>query len=173
MDWFNNNNNNNTNTNQTARINLDGYNSKSFTLYEDLNVSNNKYEKLTGRNQTTTLSDLYFSQSNIDYLQTEIISRVFEKTSKQQIIGKQSDDELLIVMRSIYLQHGKNMEYHFDEQINKLNELVLDYCVDNVYNNLVQYIGYIDDITKDQPVLDRPQSFNVKGDKSLQPKYFF
>lgn len=161
------------NNNQSSRINLDGYNSKPFNLFENLNVSNNKFKKLTGNNQSSTLSDLYFSQANIDYVQAEIISRVYDKTHRQHKIGKQSEDELLIVMRSIYLQHGKNMETHLDEQVNKLNELVLDYCVDNVYTNLIQYLGYIDDITKDQPVLDRPQSFNVKGDRSLQPKHFF
>jgi hypothetical protein len=161
------------NNNQSSRINLDGYNSKPFNLFENLNVSNNKFDKLTGNNQSSTLSDLYFSQANIDYVQAEIISRVYDKTQRQNQIGKQSEDELLIVMRSTYLQHGKNIETHLDEQVDKLNELVLGYCVDNVYTNLIQYLSYIDDITKDQPVLDRPQSFNVKGDRSLQPKHFF
>ena len=159
--------------NQSSRINLEGYNSNPFNLFENLNVANNKFENLTGTDQSTTLSDLYFSQVNVDYLQTEIISRIFDKTNKQHVIGKQSEEELLIVMRSIYLQHGKNMDTHLDEQVDKLNELVLDYCVDNVYSNLVQYIGYIDDITRDQPILDRPQSFNIKGDRSLQPNHFF
>ena len=49
---------------------------------------------------------------------------------------------------------------------------VLDYCVDNVYVNLLQYVKYIDDITKEQTVIDRPQNVDVKGNKTLMPNHF-
>ena len=87
-------------------------------------------------------------------------------------IGRQSEDELIIVMRSIYLQHGKNVDTNIDTQINILNELVLDYCVDNVYSNLLQHLQYIIDITKEQQVMDRPQSVDIKGEKTLMPNHF-
>jgi hypothetical protein len=162
------------NQNQSSRINLDGYKSNPFNLFEDLNVNNDsKFNKLTGTFSGNSLSDLYFSQENLDYVQTQIISRVYEKTLKKHVIGKQSDDELIIVMRSIYLQYGKNNSSDIDVQINNLNELVLDYCVDNVYSNLVQHFEYINDITKDQPVLDMPQTTHIKGTKSLMPNHFF
>ena len=64
------------NQNESSRINLDGYKSKPFQLFEDLNVRNDsKFDKLTGTFLGTPLSDLYFSQENLDYLQTQIISR--------------------------------------------------------------------------------------------------
>lgn len=159
---------------QSSRINLDGYVSNPFNLYEDLNVNNdNKFTKLTGNFQASTVSNLFFSQENIDYLQSAIISRIYEKSGKKHIIGKQSEDELAIVMRSINLQHGKNYNYDIDKQINILNELVLDYCVDNIYNNLLQHFEYVKDITQDQPVLERPETTNIKGTKSLMPNHFF
>jgi len=49
---------------------------------------------------------------------------------------------------------------------------VLDYCVDNVYGNLQQYLKYIDDITKENTVLDMPQNVDIKGSKTLMPNYF-
>ena len=76
-------------------------------------------------------------------------------------------------MRSIYFQHGKNMNTKLDHQVNILNELVLDYCVDNVYSNLKQYVEYIKDITTDQVIMDRPQTTHIKGSKSLMPRHFF
>ena len=158
---------------QNARMNLDGYSSKSFNLFENLNVRNDKFNNMTGNYQKSELSKLYFSQVNLDYIQTQIIKRVYEKTNKQHRIGKQSEDELLIVMRSIYFQHGKNMNTKLDLQVNILNELVLDYCVDNVYSNLKQYMVYIKDITTDQPVMDRPQTTHIKGSKTLMPNHFF
>tara|TARA_A100001011_G_C13620430_1_gene559809 strand:- start:19 stop:516 length:498 start_codon:yes stop_codon:yes gene_type:complete len=161
------------NKHQSSRINLENYNSKPFQLYENLNVKNNKFDKMTGNTQSSNISELYFSQENVDYLQTQIIQRIYSKTNNKHVIGRQSEDELLIVMRSIYLQHGKNVNTMLDKQIDVLNELVLDYCVDNVYSNLVAHFEYINDLTKDQPVLDMPQSTYVKGEKSLKPNHFF
>ena len=57
-------------------------------------------------------------------------------------------------------------------QINILNKHVLDYCVNDVYTNLLQYVKYIDDITKEQVVIDRPQNVDVKGNKTLMPNHF-
>lgn len=159
--------------NQSSRINLDNYKSEPFQLFENLNVENNKFENLTGNMQSSKVSTFFFSQENVDYLQTQIISRIYKKSNKMHKIGRQSEDELIIVMRSIYLQHGKNVDTNIDTQINILNELVLDYCVDNVFSNLIAHFEYINDLTKDQPVLDKPISTNIKGDKSLQPKHFF
>lgn len=159
---------------QSSRINLDGFTSNPFELFENLNVNNeNKFDKLTGTFQESEVSKLYFSQENLDYLQSQIISRVYDKTSKRFGVGRQSDDELIIVMRSIYLQHGKNYNKELDKQVNVLNEIVLDYCVDNVYNNLLQHFEYIKDITREQPVLERPETTHIKGEKSLMPNHFF
>ena len=151
----------------------DGSQAPSQAAPEDIVFTITSVTNLNGTFSETSISKLYFSQENLDYLQSEIINRVYTKTNKKHQVGRQSDDELLIVMRSIYLQYGKNNNSNLDKQINNLNELVLDYCVDNVYTNLLQYYNYIDDITKDQPVLDRPETTNIKGDKSLMPNHFF
>ena len=162
------------NMHQSSRLNLDGFTCNPFELFENLNVNNeNKFDKLTGNFQESEVSKLYFSQENVDYLQAQIISRVYDKTNKKSAVGRQSDDELIIVMRSIYLQHGKNVNTDLDKQVNLLNELVLDYCVNNVYSNLIQHFEYIKDITREQPVLERPEITHIKGEKSLMPNHFF
>jgi len=160
--------------NESSRLNLDGFNSKPFELFENLNVNNdNKFKNLTGTFSESGVSKLYFSQENLDYLQTQIISRIYEKTQQKHVVGRQSDDELLIVMRGTYLQFCKNASNDIDGQIDNLNELVLEYCVDNVYTNLLQYFEYMNDITKDQCVLDHPETTHIKGSKSLMPNLFF
>ena len=75
-------------------------------------------------------------------------------------------------MKSIYLQYGRNNETEIQMQVNTLNKYVLDYCINDVYVNLQQYIKYIDDITKDQTVIDRPVNTDIKGNKTLMPNYF-
>ena len=156
----------------SARINLTNCHSNPFELYENLNVSNDEKYLNTGNQQRSKLSDMYYSQTNIDFLQNEIINQIYKKTSGKYRIVKQSEDELVIVMKSIYLQYARNSDVDIQLQINVLNKHVLDYCVDNVYVNLLQYVKYIDDITKEQTVIDRPKNVDVKGNKTLMPNHF-
>jgi hypothetical protein len=156
----------------SARINLTNCKSNPFELYENLNISNQDKYLNTGNQQRTKLSDMYYSQANIDHVQNEIVSQIYKKTDGKYKITKQSEDELIIVMKSIYLQNSRNNDNEIQIQINYLNKLVLDYCVENVYVNLLQYVKYIDDITKEKVVLDRPQNVDVKGSKTLMPNYF-
>lgn len=156
----------------SARINLTNCVTNPFELHENLNVSNDEKYLNTGNQQRSKLSDMYYSQTNIDFLQNEIINQIYKKTSGKYRIVKQSEDELIIVMKSIYLQYARNSDVDIQLQINVLNKHVLDYCVDNVYVNLLQYVKYIDDITKEQTVIDRPQNVDVKGNKTLMPNHF-
>lgn len=152
------------------RIDLNNFNGTPFELYENNNIQNNKTNNMTGTFCKNSLSDIFFSQSNIDLLQDYIIKGVFE-TSGVKIV-KQSEDELLIIMRSIYLQHGKNIDYNIQGQVNELNDHILKYCIPNINSSIKQYQGYIHDITKEQEVMDMPQSVNTKGDKTLMPRHF-
>jgi hypothetical protein len=154
----------------SSRIDLTNFNGTPFELYENNNIQNNKTKNMTGTMSKNSLSDIFFSQSNIDLLQDYIIKGVFD-TSGTKIV-KQSEDELSIIMRSIYLQHGKNLDYNIQEQINTLNEHILKYCIPNINSSIKQYNGYIKDITKEQDIMDMPQSVNTKGDKTLMPRYF-
>ncbi len=156
----------------SARINLTNCVTNPFELHENLNVSNDEKYLNTGNQQRSKLSDMYYSQTNIDFLQNEIINQIYKKTSGKYRIVKQSEDELVIVMKSIFLQYARNNDNEIQLQVNNLNKHVLDYCVDNVYVNLLQYVKYIDDITKEQTVIDRPQNVDIKGSKTLMPNYF-
>ena len=152
-------------------IDLDNYNGSPFELYETNNVSNNKGNRMTGTFKSTKLSDVFYSQSNIDFLQNSMIQGVF-KVSNGVKIDKQSEDELLIIMRSMFLQHSKNLNTNIQEQIFVLNGYVLDYCIPNINGNIKQYNGYIHDITKKKDIMEMPQFVNTKGDKTLMPRYF-
>ena len=156
----------------SAKINLTNCQSKPFELFESLEVKNNTKYTNTGNQQSTKLSDSYFSQTNIDHLQNSIIRQIYKKTDGKYKIVKQSEDELVIVMKSIYLQNGRNNDNDIQLQIAELNKLVLSYCVDNVYTNLLQYVKYIDDITKENTVMDMPQNVDTKGNKTLMPNHF-
>lgn len=151
-------------------INLNKFNGTPFELFTNNNVINNKATNMTGNMSKTGLSDMYFSQSNIDYLQNNIISGIFNMSNTK--ICKQSETELLIIMRSIFIQNAKHLDYNFQEQINELNSHVLSYSIKNIDSSIKQYNGYIDNITKEQTVMNMPQNVSIKGDKTLMPKHF-
>lgn len=155
-------------------IDFEDKGSKPFDFIQNLNVQNkDKFNKLTGTFCKSKLSNLYFSQVNVDFIQDQIIERIYKKSKGKHVISKQSEDELIIVMRSIYLQYGKNAESNLQQQINSLNERVLDYCVDNVMMNIEQHYAYLKDLTKEQEIMEKPQYVHIKGEKTLMPNHFF
>ena len=110
-----------------------------------------------GIHEETGLSDAYFSQGNIALLQSAIRYQVHEKTGK--IVDKQSPQELSIVMRSIYLQHGNPMvsSANIANEIKKLNKMVIDYCADHVSIKVTQYDGYLDKLQNLPVPMEHPR----------------
>ena len=81
------------------------------------------------------------------------------------IISKQSDVDVKIVMRSIFLQHSPNLNYNIPEQIKYLDQMVTDWCVPRIIAEINQYVGYISDISTLPMPIDLPQNLSSKGTK--------
>lgn len=135
---------------------------------------NDKYNPTAIKNIHTKdeLNDLYFSKVNIDALQQGIRYSVFKKSSNKHIIGDQSETELKVIMRSMYLQYGKNKPYDIVQQVRELNKLVLDYAVPRILSQIEQNIGYRKEISSLPVPLERAQNESVKGTKVLFRKEF-
>ncbi|GAF78212.1 unnamed protein product [marine sediment metagenome] len=111
------------------------------------------------------LSRLFFSDENKNIIQNAIRYSIYTKTSK--IISRQSDRELDIIMRSIYLQYSKNNNFNFRKQVDDLNKLVIDYSVNIIYTNLNQHLKYIKKINKLPLPISHPKNVSNTGSKSL------
>ena len=116
----------------------------------------------------TPLSKVYFSEDNIDLIQDELKQAVYNKTDNKYVIDRQSDTELLIVMRSIFLQNSNNLPYDIKNQIIQLNKLVLDYCIPNVVSGILSYNGYLRDIANPIMPMENPQNVSSAGTKTLK-----
>lgn len=88
------------------------------------------------------LSLVFFCKENIQILQNAIKRGVYDKSDKKFIIGQQDCDELKIIMRSIYLQNTKNLPYNITNQVKELNDMVVKYCVYQIYNEAISYMKY-------------------------------
>ena len=157
----------------------------SFSLTDKLNDkisgSNTKYMTKT-LFEESLLSFLYFSKLNVENIQNVIKYKVYNATNT--VIDNQSVNELLIIMRSIYLEYSahpplikddmdpilkEKLTKMYTAEVSRLNQIVIDYVYPNVISGLQQYIVYLKDASTvpyrdQQPV----SSDNVKGQKQYR-----
>ena len=146
--------------------------------YEMYNLFNEKTqyrnagdEAIKSVHQRNEVSDIFFSRQNIDYLQDALRYLVYEKSCKKHVIDKQSETELIIVMRSTYLQYGEHKPYGIADQIKQLNTAVLNYCVPKILEEIKQYLYYRKDISALPVPMDRGQFVSSKGTKVLEQRF--
>lgn len=144
----------------------------TFYKRQDMNNATFYAEALQGTFTPNNLSNVYFSCNNIDVLQEGIRYKIYQSTDGKYIIGRQSDSDLKIVMRSIYFQHSKNLDTDIIGQVRELNALVLDWCVNEVLSNLTQYNKYIIDASTLPTPIVHSQLITTKGSRSLELKPF-
>jgi hypothetical protein len=121
--------------------------------------------------EDSSLSKRYFSEENIRILQLSIRNKVYEKTDYKYKINNQDSDQLKMIMKSIYLQHSLNKNSDIVGQINNLNNKVIEYCVPNVYSELMSYMKYREDISTLPVPPSLPQY--LCDDKTLELNHFF
>ena len=115
---------------------------------------------------STPLSDTYFSKQNEDAIQQQIRYGIFLKSGEKKTISNQDVDQLQIVMRSIFLQFSLNKRTDLLEQILKLNTLVVEYCVSQIWVEIQQHEGYLRDINTGMVPMDREMNLS-KGSQVL------
>ena len=130
------------------------------------------YESRKNIHVENKVSSLFFSRHNIDTLQSAIRYSVYKRSQNKHIIDNQSENDLMVVMRSIYLQYSKNLPYDIIEQVKRLNSMVLDYCVPNILREVNQYHNYTNDISSLPIPLEHAKNMSSKGTKINHMKEF-
>ena len=155
---------------QNGRVTITSDNIKDMNMIDGKNetMQNFQVEALYGIQETSTLNQLFFSKKNMEIIQNMIRYNVYEKSEKKFVIDRQSDIELEIIMRSIYLQHSPNLPNKIKEQLQYLNSLVNDWCVEQIIPEVQQYIGYIKEIEFMPMPIDLPLNLSSKGSRSLR-----
>ena len=145
-----------------------------FKMYDKIPAN----QCVTFRNPTeglwdnTKLSDLFFSQQNIQYIQNGIRAGVYHRSNGQYTIGPQDCDILKIIMRSVFLQNAANKPNQIEQQIDELNKIVLNYCIQQVYSEAQGYMKYLDDASTLVVPL-APPVMESTYDKQLELKPWF
>jgi hypothetical protein len=139
----------------------------SFPLYESDKKSLKVEYTIRTIQEENLLSKTFFSKSNLNILQNAIRKNVYDLNNGKYILDKQSDIELEIIMRSIFLQYSENRNDNIAQQIAVLNNYVVDYSVPIVNSNLQQYLHYKKDVSTLTVPLRHSVNMSIKGDKSL------
>lgn len=158
-----------------GKIDIMGPNiSAKFSMMDKIpiNTNTNYQNVLTGNSERSKLSDAYFSRQNIQIIQNGIRKGVYDKSQSRILVDNQPEDQIITVMRAMYLQYSKNLEINIPQQIQELNNFVLNYCINHVFNEAVAYLKYKEDVSTMHRPIQHP-IYSNKTNKTLEQKAWF
>ena len=122
---------------------------------------------LSGVQEKSKLSEIFFHPMNIDLLQKQIIMEIFRRSNGEYWIEKQDELDLLVIMRSVFIQHAKHLPYGIKEQIKELDDIVVDEIVPGIMSEIKAHFGYLESVFGERKLLDLPESTSIAGLKTL------
>ena len=138
-------------------------NAKSLELRKQLVVNELKLSECN----VGELETAFFSKDNIDLINKQLILSVYYRTKKQFLICPQKEDDLIIVMRYVFIEYSRNLPFDIKGQVRELNCTVVGEILPTVISNTDQKIGYLRDIST-QPI-GPPLPINTKKTNSTLP----
>ena len=150
-----------------GRVIFDNKPGTTYNLYENERSPYEFKNSLKSINSENVLNRTFFSQNNIDMIQNTIINEIIKRTGYK--IARQSELQLQIIMRSIFLQYAKNDPCNIKQQIIDLDRKVIDYSVDRIITEISQYLEYKDTLNKLPTPLSHPTNLSNAGEKTLSP----
>ncbi len=108
----------------------------------------------------TSLSRAFFSATNMDTIQSNLRIIVREKTG--YLIGRQSEEQVALIMRSVFTLHA-NTGAGLEDEVRRLNAYVLAQLAPQVGTGIAAYLGYVRDASQMHVPLERPTNQSQKG----------
>jgi hypothetical protein len=121
--------------------------------------------------QNNELSTLFFSSKNVQIIENAIKAGVYKMSNQSHVIDTQDRDQLMVIMRSTFLQYSLNQPDQLTKQIEVLNSRVISYCVPRIYSEILSYIQYKKDISTLAVPLANPAYYHK--DTTVEFKRFF
>lgn len=131
----------------------------------------NVSEQIQYRHSDTPLNKLFFSQGNIDTLQGQIQSMVQQMVNAT--IDRQSDSDLMLVMRSYYLQYAQNHPDRLAQELSELNTRVVNFCANRIAVEVEAYRYYRKDIMDFPAPIANPVNVKKYGSAPGELRSFF
>ena len=126
-----------------------------------------KLDKDNKNYQGFILEDLFFSESNIEIVQKQLVLSIFKQSNRKYLIPFQNYKSILTVMKFIFNDQAKHLPYDITIQIKELNTKVVQELTPMIIKNIDSKLKYLDDINSPPPVNDLPINVNSAGNKTL------
>ena len=145
---------------------------KKYSDYElhttNKNALNNTYSKNITNNiiENTPLSNYFFGITNINHIKVLLSKIIKQKTNYSITPSAQSTEEILTVMRSIYLTNSKNDTKQIKDQIIDLNYAVILDLYPRTVSNIKHYLLYIRDHGSRPLPMEHPKHMSNAGMKA-------
>lgn len=136
-------------------------------------VPSTMMERINYRHSCTPLNQMFFSQANVDNLQSKIKADVLARSMGKYSIDNQSEPDLMIIMRSYYLQYGDNSPERVAAALEELNQRVVTYCGNSIMVEVEAYKQYRKDILDFPEPIANPAATQVYGSRTGELKSFF
>jgi hypothetical protein len=130
-----------------------------FRMHERVNIRNKPTEyseALNGTMEWNVIAQVYFSAENMQIVQNALRANIYKLSDGKINIPNQNVDNLKIIMRGIYMEYAEHYPKDIKGQVERLNQLVLDYAVPKLYSEAVGYHQYIIDQSTLAMPMDRP-----------------
>jgi hypothetical protein len=147
-----------------------------YKLYSDgpsLFGQTNRFDMIGHIHKETPLNTVFFSDANVDKLQSDIQSQVLLLSGGKYHVDRQNDDDLKIIMRSYYLMFSENNPNSVAAELAGLNSRVVGYASAKVYSEADFHIFYRKDIEDFAPAIANPMNPHVYGTRTGELKSFF
>lgn len=141
--------------------------------------TNSVFKNLYGE---TLLTSLFFSEQNTSNIQI-LIKRAIFKELNGIVIDDQSLEELLVVMRSVFLSESNHpalidketskqelgkLYTLYTKEVARLNSLVVNQAVPIILSYVKQYLIYESEIRNPIQIMEKPMATSIKGEKNLE-----
>ena len=130
-------------------------------------------EQIQYRHNNTPLNTVFFSQGNMDNLQQKIHDAVLGMSKGEHSISPQSEADLMLIMRSYYLQYGQNDPDNVATELDHLNRRVVDFAANRIMVEIVAYKRFRKDILDFPEPIARPMDMHIYGTRTGELKSFF
>jgi hypothetical protein len=129
-------------------------------------------EQIQYRHNNTPLNTVFFGAANVENLQRMIHSTVLELSNGEYDLSPQSEADLLIIMRSYYLQYAQNNPDNVGQELDQLNQRVVAFAANRIMVEIVAYKRYRKDILDFPEPLEHPKDMHIFGTRTGELKSF-
>ena len=117
----------------------------------------------TVNQERTPLTDLFFSEFNVSLIQRA--TRQKFKNTTGIAIDKQNQDDLIVIMRAIYIENSMFGFNDICSQVKWMNQKTIDFCLSQINTGVSQQIDYFRDASQLYTPNPLPISTSLYGKK--------